>query len=578
MSANPRAKATTAGTYQPTAFDLELERTGLITRDQAEIAWTEREKRGGSFGDILVSLGMLSVDDLTAVMATANATEAIRLADMVPDDAALKLLPKTLAQGYDVFPVDYDEAAQSLTVAISDTNDVVAMDQCRSVVPAHIGLLWRLASKVDIKAAIDRFYGYALSIDDILKSLRTGKVDDTALLARDVDTFAHPIVRLIDALLADAVHEGASDIHFEPEEGFLRIRYRIDGVMRQVRVLHKQYWAALCVRLKVLSNMDIAETRAPQDGRISMVIRGHDVDFRVAAQPTIHGENFVLRVLDRRKSIVAMDEMGLPDDRMTTLRLMLARPYGMILVTGPTGSGKTTTLYSILNEMNTDSVNIMTLEDPVEYPMPRIRQASAADNPKMDFANGIRSMMRQDPDIILVGEIRDHETAEMGFRAAMTGHQVFSTLHSNSSVLAVARLLDLGIPASVMAGNLIGIIAQRLIRLLCVKCKEPYEAGEIEKSLLGSPPGESLTLYRSVGCPACKGQGYKGRTTIMELLRFDMGLDDLLSRNARSPELLAYARSAGFTTMAEDGLVRVLAGKTSLEEVARVVDLTQLGS
>ncbi|MDP3248199.1 MAG: ATPase, T2SS/T4P/T4SS family, partial [Polaromonas sp.] len=360
--------------YNPTSFYLELERSGLITHDQAEIAWTEREKRGGSFGDILVSLGMLSLDDLTAIMAAASATEAIRLDDMVPDDGAIKLIPKTLAQNYDVFPVGFDDESRQLTVAISDTNDVVAMDQCRSAVPADISLRWRLASKADIKAAIDRFYGYVLSIDDILKGLRTGKMDDSALSMRGAEAFAHPIVRLIDALLADAVLEGASDIHFEPEEGFLRIRYRIDGVMRQVRVLHKQYWPALSVRLKVLSGMDIAETRAPQDGRISMVIRGHDVDFRAAAQPTIHGENFVLRVLDRRKSIVPMDKMGLPADRMNTLRLMLARPYGIILVTGPTGSGKTTTLYSILNEMNTESVNIMTLEDPVEYPMARIRQ------------------------------------------------------------------------------------------------------------------------------------------------------------------------------------------------------------
>lgn len=564
--------------YNPTTFYLELERSGLITQDQAEIAWTEREKRGGSFGDILVSLGMLSMDDLTAIMAAASATEAIKLGDMVPDDAAIKLIPKTLAQSYDVFPVGFDADSRKLTVAITNTNDVVAMDQCRSVVPVDISLSWRLASKADIKAAIDRFYGYALSIDDILKGLRTGKMDDDALSMRGIEAFAHPIVRLIDALLADAVHEGASDLHFEPEEGFLRIRYRIDGVLRQVRVLHKQYWAALCVRLKVLSGMDIAETRAPQDGRISMVIRGHDVDFRAAAQPTIHGENFVLRVLDRRKSIVPMDKMGLPEARMTTLRLMLARPYGIILVTGPTGSGKTTTLYSILNEMNTESVNIMTLEDPVEYPMARIRQASAADNPKMDFANGIRSMMRQDPDIILVGEIRDHETAEMAFRAAMTGHQVFSTLHANSAVLAIARLLDLGIPASVMTGNLIGIVAQRLVRLLCPKCKEPYEAGEIEKTLLGAPVKLPLTLYRAVGCPQCKGQGYKGRTSIMELLRFDMGLDDLLSRSARTPEISAYARSNGFTTMAEDGLARVKAGSTSLEEVARVVDLTRVGT
>ena len=571
MSANP-------DTFSPTAFDLELERRGLITRDQAEIAWTELESRGGSFGEILVSLGMLSVDDLTAVMASANATEAIRLSDMVADDEAIGLLPKTLAQSYDMFPVGFDDITRELTVALSDANDVVAMDQCRAAVPADISLRWRLASKADIKAAIDRFYGYALSIDDILMSLRTGKMDDTALSLRGNDAFAHPIVRLIDALLADAVHESASDLHFEPEEGFLRIRYRIDGVLRQVRVLHKQYWPALSVRLKVLSGMDIAETRAPQDGRISMVIRGHEVDFRAAAQPTIHGENFVLRVLDRRRSIVPLRDMGFTEDRMTTLRLMLARPYGIILVTGPTGSGKTTTLYSVLNEMNTESVNIMTLEDPVEYPMPRIRQASAADNPKMDFANGIRSMMRQDPDIILVGEIRDHETAEMAFRAAMTGHQVFSTLHANSAVLAVARLLDLGIGASVMTGNLIGIVAQRLVRLLCTHCKEPSEAGEIEKSLLGIPADTALTLYRPVGCPHCKGQGYKGRISIMELLRFDTGLDDLLSRNARAPEMLAYARTKGFRTMAEDGLARVIAGTTSLEEVARVVDLTQLGA
>lgn len=571
MSANPQA-------YSPTSFDLELERRGLITRDQAEIAWTELESRGGSFGEILVSLGMLSVDDLTAVMASASATEAIRLNDMVADDEAIGLLPKTLAQSYDMFPVGFDDIARELTVAISDANDVVAMDQCRSAVPADISLRWRLASKADIKSAIDRFYGYALSIDDILMSLRTGKMDDTALSLRGNEAFAHPIVRLIDALLADAVHENASDLHFEPEEGFLRIRYRIDGVLRQVRVLHKQYWPALSVRLKVLSGMDIAEARAPQDGRISMVIRGHDVDFRAAAQPTIHGENFVLRVLDRRRSIVPLNDMGFTDDRMTTLRLMLARPYGIILVTGPTGSGKTTTLYSVLNEMNTESVNIMTLEDPVEYPMPRIRQASAADNPKMDFANGIRSMMRQDPDIILVGEIRDHETAEMAFRAAMTGHQVFSTLHANSAVLAVARLLDLGIGASVMTGNLIGIVAQRLVRVLCAHCKEPHEAGDIEKTLLGMAVDTPLTLYRPVGCPHCKGQGYKGRISIMELLRFDAGLDDLLSRNARSPEMLAYARDHGFKTMAEDGLARVIAGTTALEEVARVVDLTQLGA
>ncbi len=562
--------------FNAPAFCADLEVKGLITRDQAEIALTEHERRGGSIGDILVATGILTLDDLTAILASASSTEAIRLDDMVADAPALAMISKTLAQNFNVFPVSFSKSESVLVVAITSINDVVAMDQCRAAVPDTVKLAWRLASKADIRSAINRFYGYALSIDEILKGIRTGQAE--ALQAPQVgeDVFAHPIVRLIDALLADAVLENASDIHFEPEESFLRIRYRVDGVLRQVRVLHKQYWAAMTVRLKVLSNMDIAETRAPQDGRISMVIQGHDIDFRAAAQPTIHGENFVLRVLDRRKSIVPLNDMGLLPQNLATLRLMLARPYGIVLVTGPTGSGKTTTLYSVLNEMNTDEVNIMTLEDPVEYPMARIRQASASEGTKMSFAAGVRSMMRQDPDIILVGEIRDQDTAEMALRAAMTGHQVFSTLHANSAVLSIPRLIDMGIRTDMLTGNVIGIISQRLVRKLCKECKEPYEASDIERRILGVEDGDACTLYRAFGCPACKGIGYRGRSSIMELLRFDNGLDDLISRNARSTEITAYAKQHGFTTMAEDGLARVAAGTTSLEEVARVVDLTRI--
>jgi general secretion pathway protein E/type IV pilus assembly protein PilB len=334
------------------------------------------------------------------------------------------------------------------------------------------------------------------------------------------------------------------------------LRYRIDGVLRQARVLHRQYWPAMLVRLKVMSGMDIAETRAPQDGRISMVIQGHDVDFRAAVQPTVWGENFVLRILDRRKSIVPLDQMGL---------------------TGPTGSGKTTTLYSILNELNTEQVNIMTLEDPVEYPMPRIRQASAGDSSKLDFASGVRSMMRQDPDIILVGEIRDQETAEMAFRAAMTGHQVFSTLHANSAVLSIPRLVDMGVTPDLITGNLIGIVAQRLVRKLCPKCKSAYTPSEPERLLLGMKEADQAPLYRPVGCAACNGAGYKGRMALTELLRFDEMLDDMVAQGVRSAEILAYARKEGFSTMAEDGVHRVIEGATALEEVARVVDLTRIG-
>jgi general secretion pathway protein E/type IV pilus assembly protein PilB len=304
-------------------------------------------------------------------------------------------------------------------------------------------------------------------------------------------------------------------VHFEPEASFLRIRYRIDGILRQIRALHKSYWAAMAVRIKVISGMNIAETRAPQDGRISLNISGHAVDFRVASQPTIHGENIVLRILDRQKGIVPLDRLGLDDHQMSLMKLMVARPEGIILVTGPTGSGKTTTLYSVLNHINEEGVNIMTLEDPVEYPMAMIRQTSVAESAKLDFANGIRSMMRQDPDIILVGEIRDADTAEMAFRAAMTGHQVYSTLHTNSALGAIPRLLDIGVLPDIMAGNIIGILAQRLVRRLCTHCRKPYPAEAHECKLMGVRP------------------------------------------------------------LSEDGLRRVLDGSTSIEEVGRVIDLTE---
>ena len=563
-------------TLSPADFCAELVRQGLLTADQAEMVLTEHARRGGSITDVVTAPGLLSPEDATALLGSASAMPTVSLGDSAPDPQALAFLARSTAEMHGVLPIGYDAQTRVLTLAIADANNVVAIDQARSSVPADIRLDWRLASRAELEGAIERFYGQAVTIEAILQGLRTGRLEDMGQM-RGAKAHAHPIVRLVDAILTEAVRMGASDVHIEPEEGFLRLRYRIDGVLRQMRVLHKQYWPAMLVRLKVMSGMDIAETRAPQDGRISMVIQGHEVDFRAAAQPTVNGENFVLRILDRRKSIVPLDRMGLATDRLTTLRLMLARPYGIVLVTGPTGSGKTTTLYSILNELNTEQVNIMTLEDPVEYPMPRIRQASAGDKGGMDFASGIRSMMRQDPDIILVGEMRDQETAEMAFRAAMTGHQVFSTLHANSAVLSIPRLVDMGVPVDVITGNLIGIVSQRLVRRLCVRCRQAYDASEIERQLLRLDPQGDAPLFRAVGCAHCGGTGYKGRMAITEILRFDDRLDDMLVDRARASEMLAYARSVGFTTMAEDGVARVVAGDTALEEVARVVDLTRLG-
>jgi type II secretory ATPase GspE/PulE/Tfp pilus assembly ATPase PilB-like protein len=374
------------------------------------------------------------------------------------------------------------------------------------------------------------------------------------------------MVRLVNALLVDAVKRGASDIHFEPEYAFMRVRFRIDGVLETVRSLHKTYMPGITVRIKVVSDMNIAETRAPQDGRLSLTLNGRPVDFRVSTQPTIYGENVVLRVLDREKSIISLDRMNLPKDVTDRLAIMLARPEGILIVTGPTGSGKTTTLYSLLAQVNDETVNIMTLEDPVEYPLTLMRQTSVNEVARMDFANGIRSIMRQDPDIILVGEVRDKETAEMAFRAAMTGHQVFTTLHTNSALGAFQP--------DIMAGNIIGVVAQRLVRTLCPQCKEAYEPSREERVVLGEFANQETLLHRAVGCKQCDNKGYRGRTPVMELLVIDGDMDELIARRSTAKELRTVAMAKGFRPLADAGIQRVLDGITTLAELARAVDLT----
>lgn len=299
------------------------------------------------------------------------------------------------------------------------------------------------------------------------------------------------------------------------------------------------------------------------------------MDFRVSTLPTVHGENIVLRVLDRQSGIVSLEKLGLKDDALTTLKIMVSRPEGIILITGPTGSGKTTTLYSILQYLNSEKVNIMTLEDPVEYPTTMIRQTSASETSRLDFASGIRSMMRQDPDIILVGEIRDEDTASMALRAAMTGHQVYSTLHTNSALAAIPRLLDIGVKPDILAGNIIGVVAQRLVRQLCVACKTPYEVSDLERTLLNlKVTDKQQTIFRATGCKQCDEQGYRGRLAIQEILHFDTDLDEIVARRGTQRELMRAALSKGFKTLAESGSARVLDGSTSLEEISRVIDLT----
>jgi general secretion pathway protein E/type IV pilus assembly protein PilB len=548
---------------------------GIISEDQLRIALIEQKSTGEPLGKMLIALGFVTEATVREALSENLNTQSADLNSLVVDAIALKLIPKDVAKRYRVFPIVYERATDNLILAMSDTSNIVALDQISAMLVKGITITPLLVNESDIQRAIDQYYGFELSIDGILHEIETGEVN-YASLGTTSDEYSQPMVRLIDAILADAVQNGASDLHFEPEQSFLRIRYRIDGILRQIRSLHKSYWPAMAVRLKVMSTMNIAETRAPQDGRISIKFSGRQIDFRASAQPTTHGENFVLRVLDRQKGIVPLDGLGLAEEELSLLKLMIARPDGVILVTGPTGSGKTTTLYSILNHINTESVNIMTLEDPVEYPMNMIRQTSVNESAKMGFAEGIRSMMRQDPDVILVGEIRDKETAEMAFAAAMTGHQVYSTLHTNSAIGSIPRLLDIGVLPDIMAGNIIGIVAQRLVRKLCTSCREAHVADEIERRLLGlTEDSGPQTLYRPVGCDKCSHQGYKGRIAIIELLKMTPVLDELIARKASTRELKNAAAEGGFHSLIDDGLRRVLEGVTTLEEVGRVVDLTE---
>ena len=548
---------------------------GVISEDQLRIALLEQSKRHLPLGRLMVGLGFLSEATIRDVMAESLGHESVDLSSSIVDAAAIKLIPKDMARRFLLIPLALDKNEKTLTLAIADPDNIIALDQVRALIKDEYRLITQIARESEIIRSIDQYYGFELSIDGILHEIEPGEMEYQSLQT-GVDEFSQPVVRLIDALLSDAVQRGASDIHFEPESSFLRIRYRVDGVLHQVRSLHKSFWPTMAVRLKVMSNMNIAETRAPQDGRISLRLSGRPIDFRVASQPTTHGENLVLRILDRQKGIVPLEYLGLPEETEANLRLMIARPEGIILVTGPTGSGKTTTLYSVLSHINNEGVNIMTLEDPVEYPMVMIRQTSVNEAAKLDFASGVRSMLRQDPDIILVGEIRDHPTAEMAFRAAMTGHQVYSTLHSNSSIGAIPRLLDIGMLPDIMAGNIIGIVAQRLVRVLCRHCKDPYAPSETEIKLLGILPDQpAQTIYRPAGCDLCEHKGYNGRVAIMELLKMDQDIDELIARRATGREIRTVALEKGFRPLMEDAVQRVLDGATSLSEVSRVVDLTQ---
>ncbi|KJS37393.1 MAG: secretion system protein E [Rhodospirillaceae bacterium BRH_c57] len=551
----------------------KLVELGLISSDQLAVALQEKKSSPKMLGELLVDLGFITEQALSAMLAEASGFERFTPGATMVDAALLKILPKQVAQRYRVFPVSTENGV--VRVAMADVYDVVGLDTLKRHFGVDAEIQPLVCGETDIQKAIDQYYGHELSIDGILRELEQAGATAEDLAALDQDKgYSHPVIRLVDAILLDAVKTKASDIHFEPEGNFLRVRYRIDGEMTQIRTIHKRHWAAFGHRLKLMAGMNIADKLNPQDGRISMNLGHQKIDFRVSSLPTVHGENLVLRILDKSSATVPLQALGFTPENFALLARMVKRPEGIIIVTGPTGSGKTTTLYSVMNYINSLQLNIMTLEDPVEYELSLIRQSQIREGTNMTFAEGIRTLLRQDPDVILIGEVRDADTAVMALRAAMTGHQVYTTLHTNDAAGAIPRLMDLGMRPSLMAGNIIGIVAQRLSRKLCEECKAPRPATPEECRILDVSPDDPPTIYEPVGCPTCRGSGHKGRIAVSEILPFNEAIDEMIGRDEPLSAIRREAMKYGFVPMVDDGVRKVLEGTMSIPALMKSVDVT----
>lgn len=549
---------------------------GLITEDQLKVALHEQKKSRRLIGEILVDLGFVSPETLTGFLAESTGLQQFDPKKTMLDPEALELITKKDAQKYQILPVSIDREKNTAVIAMTDPYDVVALDKLKQLLPKGCAMMPQVCQPAIIADAIHKAYGVTTSIEGILKEL----AGDAAAAKKNLDglsddeAYSHPIVRLVNALVFEAVKMGASDLHFEPEENFIRLRYRVDGDLVTVHTLHKEYWSGVCQRLKIMSEMNIADKLSPQDGRFNLNIGGREADFRVSCLPTVHGENIVLRVLDKSSSILPLEKLGFSEHNMHLIKKCQARPEGIIIVTGPTGSGKSTTLYSMLSEINTPDVNIQTLEDPVEYSLGMIRQTHVRDGGGFTFGEGVKALLRQDPDIIFIGEVRDKVTAEQALKAAMTGHQVYTTLHTNDCFGALPRLMDLGIQPGMLAGAIIATFAQRLVRKLCPKCKQSALATPEECKLLGADPMNPPTIWHPTGCPECNNQGYKGRVGCVEILHMDEEMDDIIATGGHKSQLKAAARRKGFKSMVDDGILKIYEGITSLDAVTKVLNFS----
>ncbi len=559
-----------------------LVKAGKITQDQLQDALTAQQKEGGRLGTHLVKLGFIEDEDLVEFLSQRYGVPAINLNEVEVDEGIIKIIPPDVARKYTIIPVS--KAGAKLTIAMVDPTNVFAMDDIKFMTGYNVEPV--VASDSSLRKAIDNYYGstHSIELKKVMEDLADPDESDLEVLddeeELDLENIQQqseeaPVVRLVNIILTDAIKRSASDIHIEPYEKEYRVRYRIDGILYEVMRPPLKLREAITSRVKIMARLDIAEKRLPQDGRIKIKTRFagrvKDLDYRVSVLPTIFGEKVVLRLLDKDNLMLDMTKLGFEIESLRHFEQAIFRPYGMVLVTGPTGSGKTQTLYSAISRINSPETNIMTAEDPVEFNLVGINQVQMKEQIGLNFATSLRSFLRQDPDIILVGEVRDFETAEVAIKAALTGHLVLSTLHTNDAPSSINRLMNMGIEPFLVASSVHLIVAQRLVRRICNNCKEPLEIPPQALENLGFDKGEitTLRLFKGKGCERCTGTGYRGRLGLFEVMPIDEQMRELILSGASAAELRIKAEESGMISLRLSGLQKIRDGATTIEEVMR---------
>ena len=559
-----------------------LIKAGLISSDQLKDALKSQKDTGAKLGETLIKLGFVAEEDITECLSQQFGVPSINLAHFEIDEGVIKLLPAEVARKYNIIPVN--KTGATITIAMADPTNVFAMDDIKFMTGYNVEPV--VASELGIRAAIEQYYGttHAMELKKVMEDLQSEEAADLEVLDEDeeldveelaAESEEAPVVKLVNLILTDAIKKGASDIHVEPYEKEFRVRFRVDGILYEVMTPPLKLRDAMTSRIKILAKMDISEKRLPQDGRIKLKMklldRNKELDFRVSCLPTLFGEKIVLRLLDKDNLMLDMQRLGFEPESLQMFEEAIFKPWGMVLVTGPTGSGKTNTLYSALSKVNSPEVNIMTAEDPVEFNLPGINQVQMKESIGLNFAATLRSFLRQDPNIVLVGEIRDFETAEIAIKAALTGHLVLSTLHTNDAPSTVSRLMNMGIEPFLVATSVHLIQAQRLVRRICAGCKEGVEMSSEALLKLGFKKEEvgTFTIYKGRGCEKCANTGYKGRTALIEVMAITDDMRDLIMGGGTAIELKRLAIETGMITLRRSGLHKIMAGSTTIEEVVR---------